>query len=131
LARGRKLDDLAATLARGRTRRTRDKVEEAIRAITKDTWVRRVVTWDLAGEVPAELRLTWTVDPAARQQLEDELFGKHVLITDHDDWTVTEVVAGYRSQSEADTSPSGGTSCAYAASIATSCPPDRVGRNPC
>ncbi len=98
----RKLDDLAATLARGRTRRTRDKVEEALRDITKDTWVRRVVRWDLTGEIPTELRLTWHVDPAARKQLEDELFGKHVLITDHDHWTPTEVVAGYRSQSEAE-----------------------------
>ena len=98
----RKLDDLAATLARGRTRRTRDKVEEAIRGIVKDTWVRRVVRWDLTGDKPAELRLTWHVDPAARRQLEDELFGKHVLITDHDDWSITEVVAGYRSQSEAE-----------------------------
>jgi transposase len=98
----RKLDDLAATLARGRTRRTRDKVEQALRDITKDTWVRRVVRWDLTGQIPAELRLTWHTDPAARAQLEDELFGKHVLITDHDDWTVTQVVAGYRSQSEAE-----------------------------
>ena len=29
------------------------------------------------------------------------IFGKHVLITDHDDWPVPEVVVGYRSQSEA------------------------------
>jgi transposase len=98
----RKLDDLTATLARGRTRRGRDKVEEAIRAITKDTWVRRVVRWELTGEVPADLRLSWAVDPAARQQLEDELFGKHVLITDHDHWPVPDVVAAYRSQSEAE-----------------------------
>jgi transposase len=98
----RKLDDLTATLTRGRTRRTRDKVEEAIRAILKDTWVRRVVRWELTGQIPTELRLTWHVDPQARQQLEDELFGKHVLITDHDHWPVTDVVADYRSQSEAE-----------------------------
>jgi transposase len=98
----RKLDDLAATLARGRTRRGRDKVEEAIRAITKDTWIRRVVRWDLTGTEPAELRLSWAVDPEARAELEDELFGKHVLITDHDDWAVPEVVGAYRSQSEAE-----------------------------
>jgi hypothetical protein len=30
------------------------------------------------------------------------IFGKHLLITDHDDWPVPEVVAGYRSQSEAE-----------------------------
>jgi hypothetical protein len=65
-------------------------------------WVRRVVTWTLTGDEPKNLRLAWYVDPAARQALEDELFGKHVLITDHDDWTVAEVVAGYRSQSEAE-----------------------------
>ena len=34
--------------------------------------------------------------------MEEELFGKHVLITDHDDWVVAEVIAGYRSQSEAE-----------------------------
>ena len=98
----RKLDDLATTLARGRTRRTRDKVEEHIRTITKDTWVRRVVIWELTGDKPANLRLTWTVDPAARSRLEDELFGKHVLITDHDHWPAPDVVAAYRSQSEAE-----------------------------
>ncbi len=49
-----------------------------------------------------DLRLTWAVDPGARAALEEEIFGKHVLITDHDDWPVPEVVAGYRSQSEAE-----------------------------
>ena len=98
----RALDDLAATLARGRTRRPRAKIADQIATITKDTWVRRVLTWQLTGDKPPELRLTWAIDPDARAQLEDELFGKHVLITDHDDWTVTEVVAGYRSQSEAE-----------------------------
>lgn len=98
----RRLDELTATLARGRTRRPRDKVEEHIRTITKDAWVRRVITWNLTGQAPAELRLTWNVDPHARAELENELFGKHVLITDHDHWPVPDVVAAYRSQSEAE-----------------------------
>jgi len=99
---GKKLDELAATLARGRTRRSRDKVEAEIAEITRKPWVRRVVTWQLSGEQPKDLRLSWQVDPAARAALEEELFGKHVLITDHDDWPAAEVVAGYRSQSEAE-----------------------------
>jgi|ERR1022692_1095510 hypothetical protein len=37
-----------------------------------------------------------------RAALEEEIFGKHVLITDHDDWPVHEVIAAYRSQSEAE-----------------------------
>jgi transposase len=99
---GKKLGDLAAVLARGKTRRSRAKVEAEINTITAKPWVRRVVTWQLSGEQPKDLRLAWSVDPQARAELEDEIFGKHVLITDHDDWPIAEVVASYRSQSEAE-----------------------------
>ncbi len=99
---GQKLDELAATLARGKTRRPREKVEAEIEAITRKPWVRRVITWQLDGEQPKDLRLAWGIDPDARAILEEELFGKHVLITDHDDWPAAEVIAGYRSQSEAE-----------------------------
>jgi transposase len=96
---GRRLDELAATLARGKTRRPREKAEAEI---ARKPWVRRVVTWQLDGQQPRELRLAWGVDAAARAALEEEVFGKHVLITSHDDWPVSEVVAGCRSQSEAE-----------------------------
>src|SRR5271165_3124811 len=99
---GKKLDELAATLARGKTRRPRATVKAEIESITRKPWVRRVITWQLAGDQPRDLRLTWSADQQARAALEEELFGKHVLITDHDDWPVPEVVAGYRSQSEAE-----------------------------
>src|ERR1017187_1677213 len=98
----RQLDELAATLARGKTRRARDKVEAEIAKITHDAWVRRVVTWELTGDTPRDLRLAWSIDAAGRAALEEEIFGKHVLITDHDDWPAAEVIAGYRSQSEAE-----------------------------
>ena len=101
---GKKLDELAATLARGRTRRPRDKVEAEIQTITGKPWVRRVITWQLDGDQPKDLRLTWRIDPGARAALEEEIFGKHVLITSHDDWPAAEVIAGYRSQSR---SPAG------------------------
>src|SRR6476620_1828870 len=67
---GRKLDDLAATLARGKSRRPRDH------------------------------RLTWNINPTKRKALETRVFGKRILITDHDHWPVADVVGGYRSQSE-------------------------------
>jgi transposase len=101
-AAGKKLDELAATLARGKTRRPRQKVEAEIEAITRKPWVRRVITWHLDGEQPKDLRLAWDIDPDARAALEEEIFGKHVLITSHDDWPMAEVIAGYRSQSEAE-----------------------------
>ena len=99
---GKKLDELAARLARGKTRRPRDKVEAEIASLTSAAWVRRVVRWELAGEQPRDLRLSWRAGEAACAELEEEIFGKHVLITSHDDWPVAEVVAGYRSQSEAE-----------------------------
>jgi transposase len=98
----RQLDELAATLARGKTRRARDKVEAEITKITRDAWLRRVITWQLTGDTPRDLRLAWSIDAAARAALEEEIFGKHVLITDHDDWPAAEVIAAYRSQSEAE-----------------------------
>ena len=99
---GKKLGELAATLARGKTRRGKDKVRTEIETITRKPWVRRVITWQLTGDQPKDLRLTWSIDAAARAALEEEIFGKHVLITDHDDWPVGDVIAGYRSQSEAE-----------------------------
>src|SRR6266702_2692031 len=99
---GKKLGELAATLGRGKTRRPRDKVQAEIEQITSKPWVRRVIRWDLTGDQPRDLRLAWRVDPDARQALEEEIFGKHVLITSHDNWPAAEVIAGYRSQSEAE-----------------------------
>jgi transposase len=98
----RQLDELTATLARGKTRRARGKVEAEIGKITHDAWVRRVITWQLSGDKPKDLRLTWSINQDARAALEEEIFGKHVLITDHDDWPAAEVIAAYRSQSEAE-----------------------------
>jgi hypothetical protein len=97
-------------LARGKTRRARDKVEAEITTITRDPWARRVITWQLAGGKPRDLRLAWSIDAAARAALEEEIFGKHVLITDHDDWPAAEVIAAYRSQSEAERGKPG---CCY------------------
>ena len=99
---GARLNDLAATLARGKTRRGRTRVESEITNICADTWVKRVIVWELNGDTPAEHRLTWRIDTDARDELETEVFGKRILITNRDHWTLPEVVAGYRSQSDAE-----------------------------
>src|SRR5680860_933831 len=96
----RALTELAATLARGKTRRDRNAVLAEITRITRPRWVSRVLSTDLIGDTPAELRLSWRIDPAARRALETETFGKRLLVTDHDNWTIAEVVAGYRSQND-------------------------------
>ena len=96
----RDLGELATTLARGKTRRMPAAVQANIDTITRPRWVARILTTQLTGSTPAELRLTWRIDPAARQKLETEIFGKRLLVTDHDHWSVPEVVAGYRCQND-------------------------------
>ncbi|MGH3481283.1 MAG: IS1634 family transposase, partial [Nocardioidaceae bacterium] len=99
-----KLSALTDTLARGHTRRPRNKVDTEINKILKDPWAARVISYQLTGDTPAEHRLSFHLDPTARDALEQEIFGKRVLITDRDDWPIADVVAGYRSQSEAECS---------------------------
>ena len=96
----RALTELADTLARGKTRRKPAAVRAAITAITGPRWVTRVLTTKLTGTTPAKMRLTWAIDDAARKTLETEIFGKRLLVTDQDHWSVSEVVAGYRSQND-------------------------------
>lgn len=97
-----RLSELAERLARGKTRRDADTVAAEARTICKDTWVKRVLTWQLSGQTPAELRLTFSVDDNARTTLEEEIFGKRVLVTNHDGWPIADVVAAYRCQSDAE-----------------------------
>ena len=98
----RALAGTAAVLHRGKGRRDRAGVEAEITRILRPRWLDRIVRTTLTGDTPTELRLSWTIDTAARQALETELFGKRILVTDHDDWPITDLVAAYRSQNDAE-----------------------------
>lgn len=101
LAKARKrLVELQSRLARGKTRRGRDAVEADIAAILKPRWVSEILTVTLTGEEPSTLRLTWRTNPNARKRLEHKIFGKRILFTNRDTWSVGDVVAAYRSQAE-------------------------------
>jgi transposase len=96
----RQLADIAVRLARGKTRKSREKVEAEIATILAPRWVSRVMTTTLTGEDPAELRLSFGIDENARTALEDELFGKRILFSDKtvDEAPTAQIVAEYRSQ---------------------------------
>jgi transposase len=96
----RRLVELQQRLARGKTRRGLDAVQAEITTILKPRWVSEVITTTLTGGTPAELRLTWRTDNRTRARLEQRIFGKRILFTNRDTWTVADVVAAYRSQSE-------------------------------
>jgi transposase len=97
-----RLAELQARLRRGNTRRPRVKVEADIAAICKPRWVGQILTVTLTGEDPATFRLSWRTNARARARLEQRLFGKRILFTNRDTWPVADVVAAYRSQSEAE-----------------------------
>ena len=97
-----RLDELAARLDRGQTRRQRAAVEADIAAICSARWVDRVVVTELTGSTPTTLRLSWRIDHTARAALQQRLFGKRILFTNRDTWPIGDVVAAYRSQSEAE-----------------------------
>jgi transposase len=96
----RRLAELQARLARGKTRRPRPKVEAEIGQILAPRWLDRVIAWELSGDEPASLRLSWRTDQAAKRRLANEVFGKRILFTDRADWPVDQVVAAYRSQAD-------------------------------
>jgi transposase len=96
----RQLTELQARLARGKTRKAKDKVEAEIAGILGPRWVSRVITWSLTGESPAEFRLRFSTDEEARAALEEELFGKRILFSDKsiEVARTATIVAEYRSQ---------------------------------
>ncbi|WP_236789101.1 transposase [Amycolatopsis sp. GM8] len=94
----RQLDGLALALAAGSNRRPRDQLLTDIARITRVRWVDRVLSARLTGTRPGELRLEYRIDEAARGRVDEEFFGKQLLVTDHDDWPVAEVVAAYRAR---------------------------------
>lgn len=96
----RQLAETAARLKRGKGRRSRKQVEAEIAQILKPRWLTRVISTTLHGGTPSELRLVVRTKPKALAELHDELFGKRILFTDRDNWSIAEVIAGYRSQSD-------------------------------
>jgi transposase len=100
----RQLDGLQARLARGQTKRAKDKVEAEVAEILKPRWLSRVLSVSLSGQEPAQLRLSYRTNAKARAALEEEIFGKRVLFTDKGLGlaSTAQVVADYRSQEAAE-----------------------------
>lgn len=91
------LDQLQATLARGRHRRTRAAIAAQVAERLRGQHLRDVLTVRLRGRGRA-LTLDYTVDRPALDRLEREWFGRLVLMTDQHDWTTAEIIGAYRGQ---------------------------------
>jgi transposase len=100
----RQLTELEERLARSNTRKTATGIRKEIDQILAPRWLSRVITVTLTGDIPTTRRLTWRIDTQARERLEDEYFGKRILFTNRNHWTVSNIVAAYRSQSNVEAS---------------------------
>jgi transposase len=89
---------LAAALAAGTYRPSRDQVLTEIARITRVRRVDRVLHTTVTDTKPGEFRLVWRIDEVARARLDEEFFGKQLLVTDHDDWPVSDVITAYRAR---------------------------------
>ena len=98
----RRLTELQARLARGRTRRDRAKVEAEIAAIRRPRWVADIITVTLTGEGARRA----ATDLAHRRPRPRPARGAPVRQTGtpftNRDWPVPDIVAAYRSQSDAE-----------------------------
>ena len=96
----RQLADVQARLARGKTRKPKEKVEAEIAAIVAPRWVSRVISITLTGDAPSGLRLSFRTNAKARAVLEEETFGKRILFSDKAPGhaPAARIIADYRSQ---------------------------------
>jgi transposase len=95
------LDELQATLVRGRQRRTRTELESAIAMRLRGQHLAEILHVELTGS-GRRLELQYTVDTAALDALERTWLGRLVLMTDQHDWTTAEIIRTYRGQATAE-----------------------------
>ena len=93
----RELDGLAEALAAGTHRGDRAQVHAELGRVTRGRRIERVLTAVLSGTRPGEIRLERRIDSAALARLDEEFFGKQVLVTDRD-WPIGDVVTAYRAR---------------------------------
>lgn len=95
----RRLAELAAVLDASGTRPPpRDRVAAEVARIVRFRWGERLLATRLTGDRSGALRLEWSVDEGARARLENERFGRQLLVTDHEDWPVARVLTAYRAR---------------------------------
>jgi transposase len=101
----RRLKEWKAQLTKPRSGpRTQRSAEKQIEELLKGQYLKQVLQIDYDAKRQGADRLRFTVDARARAHLEQEVFGKRILITDRHDWSDEEIVLAYRGQSRVENS---------------------------
>lgn len=70
-----------------------------IKKILKDSYVKEILFVHFDEKAKGADRLTWVIDEEARNYLENEIFGKRILMTNREDWSIEEIIETSNSQS--------------------------------
>jgi transposase len=94
----RRLFALQRVLAGGGSPRGRGELETELAQVLRPRYVSRCMSAVLHGDEPGAITLEVVESLSARNALEREVFGKRILFSDHEDWSLAAIVAAYRSQ---------------------------------
>jgi transposase len=90
----RELTELQRVTEGGRGRRTRRQLELILADLLRPRHLKRVLSVEVAG-TQDKPTLTHTLDHDALTELQQRTFGRSLLLTDHHDWTDSEIIAAY------------------------------------
>jgi transposase len=97
----RALSEWKAQLAKPRSGpRSPKAAEKKIDALLSGQYLRQVLRIIYDASRSGSDRLQFSIDQDARSHLEQEVFGKRILITNRDAWSNEEIMLAYRGQSE-------------------------------
>lgn len=82
--------------------RTPASARKQVATLLTGQYIAQVLKIAYDGQRTGAHRLTWWIDHAALEQLETEVFGKRILITDQHAWSTEEIILAYRGQSRAE-----------------------------
>jgi transposase len=92
-------DRLSDTLARGKQRRSREALQRDIETrLMGRQHLQKIFRWELHGE--KKLALKYEIDGQALADLERDVLGRLVLMTDRDDWSTADIIRTYRGQAQ-------------------------------
>jgi len=80
--------------------RSEEAARKQIEALCSGQYVKEVLRVTYDAKRKGADRLEYSIDQAAREHLETEVFGKRILMTDRSAWSTEDVILAYRGQSE-------------------------------
>ena len=94
-----RLVELLETIRSDKSRIKKDpeSIRERVKKTIKGAHQHDLIKVEIEGD-PVVTGLSWSIDDDTRQDIINRLFGKKLLISDHDDWSTQEILSTYNNQ---------------------------------